>query len=124
MRALSFPLFLTLFLFMVYECIGCHYKYDKKGSLSRHQARCTQFKQEAKKRRTNYSLATTVIIRTEDAPIAGGSKEAGVLSEDVMDYNRDDEVVPGASVGQDVNMVDLMVSLASSPCLSTFEFLY
>jgi hypothetical protein len=105
---------LVLFLFMVYECIGCHHTYDKKGPFSRHQARCAKFKQEAQKRRQNYSLAA-METGLPNVPVAGGSDEAGVLLEDAMNH---DEAGPALLDGQDVNMADPIVSLASKSSLS------
>jgi hypothetical protein len=116
MRALLF----ALLLLMIYECIGCHQKYDKKGSLSRHQAHCTRFKQEAQKRRTKYSLAAE-IIHVDNTPIAEGSKGAGI--EDVMGFTQDDEVGPGALDGPDVEMVDPVVRFTRNYSFSSLTIL-
>jgi len=67
-------------LFMGYECLGCHQVFDQKGSHSRHTAKCNKFKEEARKRRTNYGL-TISAPRADDPPIAGGSHHPGMLEE-------------------------------------------
>ena len=79
---------------MIYECIGCHQKYDKKGSLSRHFT--VPDSSKAQKRRTKYSLAAE-IIHVDNTPIAEGSKDAGI--EDVMGLIQDDEVGPATLDG-------------------------
>ncbi len=42
--------------------------------------------------------------------MAGGSKDAGVLLEDAMDFNQDGEIGPGALDGQDVNIIVRLMS--------------
>lgn len=111
---------LLLLLLMVYECIGCHHRYDRKGSLTRHQARCTRFKQEALKRRAKYSqLAAT---QADNAPTAGLSNEAEVVLEDVMDFDQEEVGLELSPDRQDD--VIMLVSLTSTCIISILKFLY
>jgi len=67
-----------LILLMGYEYFDCHQKFDTKGPFAWHQTKCTKFKQEAQRRRANFSL-TKEVAQMEISPIAGGSNFPGAL---------------------------------------------
>ena len=67
-----------LILLMGYEYFDCHQKFDTKGPFAQHQTKCTKFKQEAQRRRANFSL-TKEVAQMEISPIAGGSNFPGAL---------------------------------------------
>lgn len=89
---------------MGYECLGCHQAFDQKGTHSRHTARCNKFKQEARKRRTNYGLAISA-PPVANPPEAGGSNYAGMLHEEVVEAEQ--LMQPGSTTVDDV-MVSLI----------------
>lgn len=80
-----------LFLFMGYQCLGCHQIFDKKGSHKRHTAKCDKFKEEGRRRRANYGLTISTPL-VDDPPEAGGSKYPGMLQEEVVEVEQEMQV--------------------------------
>lgn len=78
--------------------------FDQKGSHARHTAKCSKFREEARKRRTNYRLANSAPL--VDGPhIAEGSNHPQVSEDDVVEVEQQMQLEDSIAIEHDMPVV-------------------